>query len=106
MNPIFSAIKLFFFSSQQRRNQFTKSSKSLKKEEQEESSSLGCYDSATANLVEMDSIVIDKGSSNKISKFIFSCVHATLYVTMSVRPSVRPKSLCFFRRIELTGDQI
>ena len=78
MNPIFSAIKLFFFSSQQRRNQFTKSSKSLKKEEQEESSSLGCYDSATANLVEIDSIVIDKGSSNKISKFIFSRVHATL----------------------------
>ena len=78
MNPIFSAIKLFFFSSQQRRNQFTKSLKSLKKEEQEESSSLGCYDSATANLVGMDSIVIDKGSSNKIFKFIFSCVHATL----------------------------
>ena len=71
MNPIISAIKLFFFSSQQRRNQFTKSLKSLKKEEQEESSSLGCYDSATANLVGMDSIVIDKGSNNKISVCIF-----------------------------------
>ena len=40
-----------------------KSSKSLKKEEQEESSSLGCNDSATANLVGMDSIVMDKWKS-------------------------------------------
>ena len=71
INPIFSAFKLFFFSSQQRKNQFMKSSKSLKKEEREESSSLGCNESATAILVGMDSIVMDKGSSNKISIFIF-----------------------------------
>ena len=41
---------------------------------------------------------------------IFSRVHVTLYATMSVSPSVRPsirqKSLCFFRCLELKGDQI
>ena len=47
-----------------------KSSKSLEREGQEELSSLGCNDSATANLVGMDSIVMDKGSSYKIL-FIF-----------------------------------
>ena len=69
MNSIFSAIKLFFFSAQQRKNQFIKSSRSLRKEEQEELSSLGCNDSATANLVGIDSIAIDSGSSNKIFAF-------------------------------------
>ena len=71
MNSIFSAIKLFFFSAQQRKNQFIKSSRSLRKEEQEELSSLGCNDSATANLVGIDSIAIDSGSSNKIFAFFF-----------------------------------
>ena len=71
INPIFSAIKLFFFSSQQRKNQFMKSLKSLEREEQEESSSLGCNDSATANLVGMYSIVMDNWSDYKISIFIF-----------------------------------
>ena len=36
----------------------------------------------------------------------FSCVHATHYVGRSVGLSVRPKSLCIFRRLELKGDQI
>ena len=48
-----------------------KSSKSLKREGQEESSSLGCNDSATANLVGMYSIVMDNWSDYKISIFIF-----------------------------------
>ena len=46
----------------------------------------------------------------RIHTTLYSRVHATLYVTMSVGRSVRrsvgPKSLRFFRRLVLNGDQI
>ena len=65
---------------------------------------LGCIECHPQSLI--------KGEENKCSTDIFSCVHATLYVTMSVRRLVRRSvrnhfaSLHFFWHLELKGDQI